>query len=200
MKRIPKCSFLLCLIGFFTFFSFNKLAAQGFRFGFGGSLLDVKSSYISIPSFQKSAYSISFGWQFNDNFSCLLGATIVDRIKTDTTQNIYYPDDTAEFGIVDVSIRYYFVFENEQKIMPWLGFGYAIENANWDTFFYSVTTTGVSISLGFEYKIGYGFLFDVFYQYQTTDGYDTYDYGPYQLTTTEIGVQIHYLIELENLR
>lgn len=171
--------------------------SQSLYFGFGGSLIDMKSSYSAIPNVNHSAYSFCFGGGIYRTWWFDFSATIVERISTDTTENIYYPQDKAEFGLISVSLRKDLIFDErtDHVFIPWIAAGYAIQDVRWEYYFYNVTSTGYSLSAGFDILLKYGFKLDFFYQYQKVEGYDTYEYGPYSFSSDEFGMKIFYQLD-----
>lgn len=168
--------------------------SQSLYVGFGGSLVDMTSGYSAIPNVNHSAYSLCFGGGFFRTWRIDFSAAIVEKISTDTTENIFYPQDKAEFGLVSVSLRKDLVFDErtDHVFIPWVAVGYAIQNVMWEYYFYNVTSTGYSLSAGLDIKLMYGFNLDFFYQYQNVDGNDTYEYGPYHFSSDEIGMKFIY--------
>jgi hypothetical protein len=156
--------------------------ANPWYFGLGPSNASIHSDYSAIGDKSAGGLAIVIGVEFADTWSAEMFASVGHNISTDTTQNIYYPPDSAEYGVVDFRIRKSFWPLDKKGWTPWIGAGYGIGSVSWDTFFYQVNGDGLALSGGADMKLGRSPLVVRLQVMELTySGHDTYGYGPYRV-------------------
>jgi opacity protein-like surface antigen len=106
--------------------------------------------------------------------------------NTGQTPGIYYPEDSAEYGNLELGVRRYFHPENHAKLSPWVGAGVGIHATTWDTYYYEVVGLGYSVAGGVDYEVTPGWFVRGGAIFHFFDSEDTYDYGPYDDKSTQM--------------
>jgi hypothetical protein len=173
---------LLAWMCFAVFLVPTPASARPWYFGLGPSHASIHSDYSAIGDQSANGYAVVAGVEFGDTWSAEIFVSGGHKIATDTTQNIYYPPDSAEYSLADFRIRKSFWSLDEKNWTPWLGAGYGIGNVSWDNFFYNVSGSGLGLSGGVDMKLGRTpLVVRLQIMEHTFSGTDTYDYGPYRV-------------------
>ncbi len=175
---------------FFLVISGN-VYAEGFYIGGGISLISLNSEHPSINDQNGTGYHLLAGTKY-ENWGIELAATGGLSFNTAPTPGIYYPEDSAEYGILDLGFKRYFHPKNYTELSPWIGVGLGLHFIDWSTFYYNVTGFGYSISGGIDYQIVPGWFVRGSAVYHDFKSDDTYEYGPYDDTATQVNLIIIY--------
>ncbi len=114
-------------------------------------------------------------------------------LNTGPTPGIYYPDDSAEYGILDLGTKRYFHPHKHANLSPWIGAGIGLHFIDWRSYYYTVDDYGYSLSGGIDYQIDPDCFIRGGAVYHDFKSDDTYAYGPYDATATQLNVMIIYL-------
>jgi hypothetical protein len=166
--------------------------AEGFYIGGGLSSIKLSSGHPSINEQSGGGYHVLAGTRSKD-WAIELAATGGLSFSTGETQGIYYPEDSAEYGNLDLGLKRLFHPEAYPGLTPWLGAGLGLHFITWDTYYYDVGGLGYSLTGGVDYYMTMDWLVrgGVVYHDFTTD--DTYDYGPYDDSAMQLNITIMYL-------
>jgi opacity protein-like surface antigen len=172
------------------------MAAQGSwaqpYIGLGVSNLALSSDYSSINGRSKTGFTLVGGYEFASTWFTELAVSSASGIDTGPTENIYYPADSAEYSILRVSIGTSFWTFAERRWKPWVAVGAAYHFVNWDTFYYQLDGTGLSLGAGVDVELvpSWRLRFQAIrYRFSA---YDTYGDGPYSTRTTELSAAVIY--------
>lgn len=182
--------FLLYLILFV--FSVSASAESNIYLGGGFSSVELNIDHPSINSQSGTAYYIFVGTR-SEKWGFEAAATAGMTFSTGVTPGIYYPPDSAEYGIVDLGIKRFFKTKTDPNMIPWIGVGLGLHFITWNTYYYNVNGNGYSLTAGFDYQLEHHWLARggvVYYDFKSND---TYDYGPYDGNTTQVNFAIIYL-------
>lgn len=189
-KRTILLRFLLYVILFTC--SVSVSAESGFYLGGGFSSVKLDIDHPSINSQSGTAYYILAGTR-SEKWGFEAAATGGMSFSTGETPGIYYPADSAEYGILDLGIKRFFNPEANPKLFPWLGVGLGLHFISWSTFWYNVDGYGYSLTAGIDYLLEKHWFIRgglVYYDFKSDD---TYEYGPYDGNTTQVNFAIIYL-------
>ena len=166
--------------------------AEGFYIGGGISLIRLSSDHPSINDQNGTGYHLLAGTK-SENWGFEMAATGGLSFDTGQTPGIYYPEDSAEYGILDLGIKRYFHPDEYTRLSPWLGVSLGMHFITWDTYYYNVDGYGYSISGGVDYQIVPGWVVRGGAVYHDFKSDDTYEYGPYDGTASQLNLNIIYL-------
>jgi len=181
----------LCLFLLFLFIS-GEVYAGGFYIGGGVSLVTLNSDHPSINDQNGIGYLLFAGTKY-DKWGIELAATGGPSFSTGPTPGIYYPEDSAEYTILDLGIKRYFHPKNTTNLSPWIGAGLGLHFIDWSTFYYNVDGYGYSISGGVDYQIDPDWFIRGGAVYHDFKSDDFYEYGPYDDTATQINLVVFFL-------
>lgn len=168
--------------------------AQSLYGGGGVALVSTSSSHPAIGRFAQPGLQLQIGRDAR-NWGVEASVTLGISIATGEPPDIYYPDDTAEYGSLSVSLRRYFNLDSTSRLTPWAGLGIAFQDAFWDTYYYRVNGFGLAFSAGLDYRMAPRWRFRgslVMSRYSTDDNYfDSPDYsGPWNSREAQIGISL----------
>ena len=184
---------LILLVFMFLFvFSFSGAVESGFYLGGGFSSVKLDSDHPSINDQNDTAYYLLVGSR-SEKWGFELATTGGMSFSTGETPGIYYPADSAEYGILDIGIKRFFNPEVSPKLYPWLGVGLGLHFISWNTYYYNVDGYGYSLNGGVDYQLEPHWLVRGGVIYHDFESDDTYDYGPYDGKTTQVNLAVLYL-------
>ena len=163
----------------------------GTYIGGGISSVRLSSDHPSINDQDDSGYHVLLGSK-SENWGLEVIATGGVSFNTGPTPGIFYPEDSAEYGSLDFGIKRYFHPKNITKLSPWIGVGLGLHFIDWQTFYYNVDGYGYSISGGIDYQIEQNWFVRGSAVYHDFESDDTYEYGSYDNTVTQLNVTINY--------
>jgi hypothetical protein len=176
LLQLPWMCFALLLV------SGSPVSARPWYIGLGPSYASIHSDYSAIGSKSANGYAILAGLEFANTWSLEMFISTGHHISTDATRNIYYPPDSAEYSVVDFSIRKSIWPLDEKGWTPWIGAGFGIGEVYWDTYFYEITGTGLALSGGVDLEIGKSpLVVRMQFMEHSFSAADTYGYGPYKV-------------------
>jgi outer membrane protein W len=188
MKIIMVCRFYLFL---FLLFISGNIYAEGFYFGGGLSLIRLSNDHPSINNQNGTGYYLFAGTR-SENWGFELAATGGLSFDTGQTPGIYYPEDSAEYGILDIGFKRYFHPKSDTNLSPWIGVGLGLHFVTWDTYYYNVDGFGYSVTGGVDYQIAPDWFIRGGMIYHDFKSDDTYEYGPYDGTASQVNLSIIY--------
>jgi len=116
--------------------------------GAGLARFSIKSGHPSIDDQSISGVSLIYGVRsYNHVFELALGGG--GGVEVGPTYDIYYPEDTADYGYF--SLSYHYQFRNlidSAGVIPYLGAGYSFSSINWQNYVYDHSGEGYSIIAG----------------------------------------------------
>lgn len=178
---------------FLLFFVISgNLYAEGFYIGGGISSIRLSSEHPSINDQSGTGYQVFAGTKYV-NWGIELAATGGLTFNTEPTPGIYYPEDSAEYAVLDLGLKRYFRPQGYAELSPWIGAGLGLHFTDWSTYFYSVSGIGYSLTAGVDLQMDPDWFVRggmVYHDFKTDD---TYGYGPYNDTATQINLAIIYL-------
>lgn len=170
----------------------GNLCADEFYIGGGISSIRLSMDHPSINNENGAGYHLFAGTKY-ENWAIELAATGGLSFTTEETPGIYYPEDSAEYGNLVLGFKRHIHLANNRELSPWLGAGFGLHFITWDTFYYNVDGYGFSISGGADYLITPDWFVRGSMDYHNFKSDDTYEYGPYDGTTTQFNISIGYL-------
>ena len=182
--RIHLILFILAVSGF--------ALTEGNYFGGGISSVNLNSDHPSVNDQSSTGYYLLTG---SKTESWGIEATVTGGPSFDTgpTPGINYPEDKAEYGILDLGFRVYFHPENHVKLSPWIGAGLGLHFIDWETFFYRIDGYGYSITGGIDYELEPNWLVRGGAVYHDFTSDDAYGYDSYDGTTKQLNLILIYL-------
>lgn len=179
-----------CLLLSLIFVS-GYVLAEGFYLGGGISFIRLSSEHPSINDQNGTGYYLFAGTR-SDNWGLELAATGGLSFNTGETPGIYYPEDSAEYGILDLGLKRFFHPEKYTNLSPWIGAGLGLHIITWDTYYYEVGGFGYSLSGGLDYRIAADWFVRGGMIYNVFQSDDTYEYGPYDGTSSQLNLILFY--------
>ena len=165
--------------------------AERYFIGGGVSQIWINSDHPAIGSQSATGFQFTSGviWEHLGLDFTLGGATL----DTGEVTDIYYPPDSADYGIIDLGVKYYFRIAEEDRIVPWVGAGIGLHLISWDTYWYNVDGSSYSLCAGFDARLISNAYLRTGLKYHSFTSDDTYDYGPYDGETFELDVGVIWL-------
>ena len=170
----------------------RSICAQGYYLGGGVSSIKLNSDHPSINDQSGIGYHIFVGSK-SENWGIELAAAGGLSFNTGSTPGIYYPEDNAEYANLDIGVKRYFHPKNYSVLSPWLGAGFSMHFITWDTYYYNVDGYGYSLTGGADFQMTPDWLLRAGVIYHNFESDDTYEYGPYDGTVTQVNAAIIYL-------
>ncbi len=152
------------------------------QLGGGVSHTSLHTDYSALGDQDTSSVDVVASWGFTRTWWLDTYASFgTDRLETGTTQNIYYPPDSAHYLMFALNLRKEWPAEG-RRVTPWLSGGVGLGDASWETYWYSVAGFGPVLGAGFDASLGRSPLaLRVQLQGYRFSGEDSYGYGPYHL-------------------
>jgi hypothetical protein len=166
--------------------------AEGFYIGGGISSVKLSSDHPSVNDQDGIGYHLLVGSR-SENWGIELAATGGLSFNTGPTPGIYYPEDSSEYGNLDLGVKRYFHPKNYSELSPWVGAGFGLHFITWDTYYYNVDGYGYSLTGGIDFQMSMDWFLRGGVIYHDFKSDDTYEYGPYDSTTTQLNLSIMYL-------
>jgi len=160
--------------------------------GAGVSSLSLASQYSAIGTRGTSGFTMIGGIEFAAGWFVEVAASVAGGIETGPTENIYYPADTADYGIVRLSIGKHFWPIAERGWTPWAAAGRASHQIYWNTFAYEVSGSGLSLGAGVDFQPAPPWRVRLQAIRHRFSAHDTYGYGPYSGRTNEVSAAAIY--------
>ncbi len=165
--------------------------AERYYVGGGVSQIAIDHGHEAIGSQNATGYQLVTGviWDHWGLDFSISGTTL----DTGEVTDIYYPPDSADYGILDMGLRYYFRIVEDDQIIPWVGAGLGIHFISWDTYWYNVDGAGYSLAAGVDCRVVSNLYLRSGLKYHRFTSDDTYGYGPYDGTTIEANIGLIWL-------
>lgn len=170
----------------------RSVFAQGYYIGGGLTSLSLSSDHPSINDQNGIGYHLFVGSK-SENWGIELAAAGGLSFSAGETPGIYYPEDSAEYGNLDFGVKRYFHPQSYSELSPWVGVGFSLHFITWDTFYYNVDGYGYSLTGGVDYQMTPDWFLRGGLIYHDFKSDDTYEYGPYDGTATQLNAAIFYL-------
>jgi opacity protein-like surface antigen len=159
--------------------------------GIGVASLSLDSQYASIDGRSGTGITLYGGYEFVPTWSVELSVSAAD-IDTGPTVNIFYPADSAEYSILRVSMRKSLWTLRERGWTPWVAVGVAYHYVNWDTFYYQLDGTGVSLGAGVDFGLAPSWRLRLQAMRNRFSARDTYGEGPFGTRSNELSASALY--------
>jgi opacity protein-like surface antigen len=160
--------------------------------GLGVSSLSLSSQYSSIDGRSGTGFTLLGGYEFASTWSAELSISAAKGIDTGPTQNISYPADSAEYSILRFSIRKSLWTFTERRWTPWVTAGTAYHYINWDTFYYQLDGTGLSLGAGVDLELVQSWRLRFQAIRHRFSARDNYGDGPYSSRSNELSAIVIY--------
>jgi opacity protein-like surface antigen len=164
-------------------------AAQPYL-GLGVSRLALSSQYSALGTQSRTGFTMIGGIEFLPTWFAELAVSAAGGIATGPTENINYPPDTAEYSVLRWSVGKHFWPIAERGWTPWVAAGWGYNFVNWDTYYYVVDGTGLSLGAGVDFEPVRPWRVRVQAMQHRFSGHDTYGYGPYSSRSNEIAAAV----------
>ena len=121
--------------------------------GLGLSRLSINSDHPSINNQSIAGISLLWGLR-NQQHVFEVSIAGGNGVDVGPTPDIYYPEDSADYGAITLSYQYLFTdFEFAKDVFPYLGLGYSYNSFNWQTYVYDHSGDGLTIIGGLILEI-----------------------------------------------
>lgn len=160
--------------------------------GFGASNLSSSSDYSAIDSKGGTGFTLYLGYEIAPTWLAELSVSDVLAMKTGPTEQISYPADKAEYGVISLNIRKNIWPLSERTWTPWVSTGLSYHHINWDTYFYQLEGFGVNVSGGLEFEMAKALRLRIKSAVYKSGLYNTYDDGPFDSSTLEFSASLVY--------
>ena len=156
--------------------------------GVGASSLSLSSQYSAIDGGSGTGLTLLFGVKLDTWFGELaVGGTGID---VGETENIYYPADSAGYGILRFSIGKSLWPVEERGWTPWAALGWAYHGISWDTYAYMVDGAGASLGAGADFALPGPLRARLQAIWHRFDARDAYNHGPYSSRSRELSAVV----------
>ena len=176
----------------FILLSSTNISAEGTYIGGGLSSIKLNSGHPSINDQSGGGYHVLIGTRSKD-WALELAATGGLKFNAGETPGIYYPEDSAEYGNLDLDLKRFFHLDGHPGLSPWLGAGFSLHFTMWNTYAYDVSGLGYSLTGGVDYYMTINWLVRGGMVYHKFKSDDTYDYGPYDDRAMQLNLTLMYL-------
>ena len=152
--------------------------------GLGATSLSLSSQYSAIDGGSGTGLTLLLGARLDTWFVELaVGGTGID---VGETENIFYPADSAGYGVLRLSVGKSLWPVAERGWTPWAALGWAYHGISWDTYAYQVDGTGLSLGAGADFALPGPLRARLQAIWHRFDARDTYNYGPYSSRAREL--------------
>lgn len=164
--------------------------------GAGLARFSIKSDHPSINDQSISGVSLIYGVRsYNHVFELALGGG--GGVEVDPTYDIYYPEDTADYGYFSLSYHYHFRnFIGSSGVVPYLGAGYSFNSINWQSYVYDHSGEGYSVIVGALFPIEKNWSLNASYTRLSYSGekllFSFGDYQNYDTRVSEMALKLVY--------
>jgi hypothetical protein len=110
-----------------------------------------------------------------------MGGTSID---TKEIMSPYYPADSADYAILDLTLKYLFRMRGNDRLIPWIGAGAGLHLVEWNNYVYSLAGTGYSVSTGLDVRLFHSCYLTGGFKYNIVNG-TTDDQGTFSGSTVE---------------
>jgi opacity protein-like surface antigen len=159
--------------------------------GLGVSRLSLSSQYSSVDGRSGAGFTLFGGFEFASTWSAEFSVSATG-IDTGPTQGIFYPADSAEYSILRLSVRKGFWTSTERRWMPWVTAGAAYHYINWDTFYYQLDGTGLSLGAGVDLELAQTWRVRIQAIRHSFSARDNYGDGSFSSRSTELSAGVIY--------
>lgn len=159
--------------------------------GFGLASFSLDSDYSPIDGRSGTGFTLYGGYEVAPTWSLELSVSAAG-IDTGETLNIYYPPDSAEYSILRFAVRKGLWTLDKHRWTPWVTAGLAYHYVNWDTFYYYLDGTGVSLGAGVDFALEDRWRLRLQAMRNRFSGDDTYGYGPFSTRSSEFSASVMY--------
>jgi opacity protein-like surface antigen len=159
--------------------------------GLGPSRLSLSSEYSAIDARSGTGFTLIGGIEFAPTGFAELSVSAAS-VDVGPTENIFYPADRAEYSILRFGIGKSLWALGERGWTPWVGAGWAYHYVNWESFYYQVDGTGVSLGAGVDIEPVRPWRVRVQAMRHRFSGRDTYGYGPFGTRSGEWSAVVIY--------
>jgi hypothetical protein len=160
--------------------------------GAGVASLSLDSQYASIDGRSGTGITLYGGYEFVPTWSMELSVTAATGIDTGPTVNIFYPADSAEYSVLRFGVRKSLWTLGERRWTPWVAVGVAYHYVNWDTFYYQLDGTGVSLGGGVDVALAPSWRLRLQAMRNRFSARDTYGEGPFGTRSNELSASALY--------
>ncbi len=150
--------------------------------------LSVNSDHPSIDGQSGTGFQLIQGIRWKHiGFELTMGGVTID---TKEVTDIYYPADSADYSIIDVTAKYYLRLNDNNRLLPWVGIGTGLHLISWNSYVYSIDGVGLSASAGFDYRIYRGLSLRGGIKNHWVKSEGPYDHGSYGIDTLEASLGV----------
>ena len=164
--------------------------------GLGISRISINSAHPSIHDQSISGITLLYGIRRDSFvFETVMGGG--GGIDTEPTSDIYYPEDTADYGFISFSFLYHFRdLQLQGNVVPYVGGGYSINSINWQTYVYDHSGDGYTFTAGAAFPIDRYWSVQGTFQYINFSGerilFSSGDYPNYNTETYLYSINVLY--------
>lgn len=176
MKRFLTLTILLVV---------NSAFAAELYFGLAPHVYSVSSDNELIDNQTGTGLHLTMGyrWKYLGVEFTVGGATIDTGIEVDP----FFPDNSADYGIFDVTAKYHQRFGKTDRFIPWIGVGTGVHIISWNDYVQSIDGSGYSVSGGCDVR-----LFSSCYL-QGAVKYHWVSSDPHDFNTTEASLGLNWV-------
>jgi opacity protein-like surface antigen len=129
------------------------LSESAYYAGLGLARFSIDSDHPSIEDQSITGVSLLFGLRkHNHVFELSMGGG--SGVEVGPTPDIYYPADTADYGVITLSYQYQFLgLKLTEQVIPSLGIGYSFNSINWENYVYDHSGDGYTLIGGVNFRI-----------------------------------------------
>jgi len=182
---------ILLLVIFSTVREATAGNSDGMYLGIGPSWGNISSDALT-NDHNLSGFSFVWGFRGKGIVSPELVASGYGNLRTKQTVNIYYPEDTAEYTILNFNMKFDLLSLPKRGWTPWVSLGYAVHILMWDSYFYDQLGGGFAPGCGFDVVIKNGLMLRGHAFYYSAKMKDNYDYDGPDLKSNEFTVMLLY--------
>ena len=160
---------------------------KAWQVGAGVSAASIDSDYSALGEQTGDGVAMAAAAEFAETWWLDAFMSLGHHLETGATENIYYPPDHADYGVVSVGVRKDFPLRPDGRWTPWLHAGFGVGDIMWDTYYYGISGVGLALAGGVDRRLGsWPLALRGQVLRHSFSGEDTYGYGPYR-TTAVVG-------------
>ncbi|HVO40892.1 MAG TPA: hypothetical protein VMV03_17810 [Spirochaetia bacterium] len=165
--------------------------AAALSVGLGVSNISVQNDANGVSGGSGSV-AVAFGFELIDTWSVEMFMS-GGSVSTGVPQSIYYPPDTADYGILFAGIRKSLWSLNDHVLTPWIEVGAGFPSLVWHTYAYNTLGVGLALAGGLDLGMG-PLVLRGQYLYQRASTSDPYGF------TSDVSGQVFSLLVMIRFR
>jgi hypothetical protein len=158
----------MCILMALSFAATCSLEAAEWYLGGAPHYYMVDNDYAAIDGESGAGFHLIIGWRWQRiALEATMGGATIDAEEISSP---FYPADSVDYAIFDLTAKYLFRMEANDRLIPWIGAGAGIHLVEWSSYVYSLNGSGYSVSAGLDVRLFYSCYLTGGFKYHIVDG------------------------------